>query len=134
MSQPPPTARPPTGGSGFSLTNLKLMRQFYLQNTARIGQTLSGLSLTTPIGQTASDRSGAFRLSWSHCVFLLGVKSANERSFYEIEAANQSWRDAGSIDAARFDLSIRNPNSGDEVAAIEAESADVLAVMRGLAA
>jgi hypothetical protein len=32
-------------GGGFSLTNLKLMRQFYLQNAARIGQTLSDLSL-----------------------------------------------------------------------------------------
>jgi hypothetical protein len=39
-------------GSGFSLTNLKLMRQFYLQNAARIGQTLS-------------DQLSVFRLSWS---------------------------------------------------------------------
>ena len=70
------------------LTNLKLMRQFYLQNTARIGQ-------------TASDRLGAFRLSSSHCVFLLGVKNANERSCYEIEAP-------------------------------DAESAEVLSVIRGV--
>ena len=69
MSQPQPPARPPTGGSGFSLTNLKLMRQFYLQNAARIGQTLSDLSLPTAMGQTASDPLGAFRLSWSDCVF-----------------------------------------------------------------
>ena len=85
MSKPQPSAPSPTGGSGFSLTNLKLMRQFYLQNSARIGLTLSDLSLPTAMGQTASDPLGAFRLSWSDCVFLLGVKNANEHSFYEIE-------------------------------------------------
>jgi len=30
-------------GRGFSLTNLKLMRQFYLAYSEQIGQTLSGL-------------------------------------------------------------------------------------------
>ena len=78
-------------GGGFSLTNLKLMRQFYLQNAARIGQTLSDLSLPAAMGQTAPDPLGAFRLSWSHCVFLLGIKKADERSFYEIEATAQGW-------------------------------------------
>ncbi len=78
-------------GSGFSLTNLKLMRQFYLQNVDRMGQTSSDLSVPEAIGQTLSDRSSAFRLSWSHCVFLLGIKNPNERSFYEIEACDQSW-------------------------------------------
>jgi hypothetical protein len=32
-----------------------------------------------------------FTLSWSHYVFLLGVKDPNERSFYEIEATEQNW-------------------------------------------
>jgi predicted nuclease of restriction endonuclease-like (RecB) superfamily len=32
-----------------------------------------------------------FALSWSHYVFLLGAKNADERSFYEIEATNQNW-------------------------------------------
>ena len=32
-----------------------------------------------------------FTLSWSHYVFLLGVKNQNERSFYEIEAREQNW-------------------------------------------
>ncbi len=81
-------------GKGFSHTNLKLMRQFYVQNAKRIGQTpsdFSGLALPTAKGQTASDSSNAFRLGWSHCVFLLGISNADERSFYEIEAAEQSW-------------------------------------------
>jgi predicted nuclease of restriction endonuclease-like (RecB) superfamily len=30
-------------------------------------------------------------LSWSHYVFLIGIKDAGERSFYEIEAADQGW-------------------------------------------
>jgi predicted nuclease of restriction endonuclease-like (RecB) superfamily len=32
-----------------------------------------------------------FTLGWSHYVFLLGVKSPEERSFYEIEATTQGW-------------------------------------------
>jgi len=70
-------------GSGFSVTNLKLMRQFYLLNAQRISQTASDL-LATP-------EKRPFSLSWSHYVFLLGIKKADERDFYEIEAASQDW-------------------------------------------
>lgn len=31
-------------------------------------------------------------MSWSHYVFLLGIKNADERSFYEIEATEQNWK------------------------------------------
>ena len=86
-------------GSGFSATNLKLMRQFYALHGQRIGQTASGLFQTQtrqPIGQTLSDLLATsagrpFSLSWSHYVFLLGNKKADERSFYEIEATSQNW-------------------------------------------
>ena len=57
----------------------------------------------------------------------------------------QSWSlDAKSIDKATFDLSVKNPNGGeevthrspeeimDEIAALDAESAEVLATIRGL--
>ena len=57
----------------------------------------------------------------------------------------RSWSvDVAGIDTATFDLSVKNPNGGDEVAlrtpqeildeieALDAESADVLAVIRGL--
>jgi type I restriction enzyme M protein len=52
--------------------------------------------------------------------------------------------DAASIDPTTFDLSVKNPNGGeaiahrspqeimDEIAALDAESADVLEVIRGL--
>ena len=86
-------------GSGFSATNLKLMRQFYALHAQRIGQTASGLFETQtrrPIGQTVSDllattENRPFSLSWSHYVFLLGIKKADERSFYEIESTHQNW-------------------------------------------
>jgi predicted nuclease of restriction endonuclease-like (RecB) superfamily len=106
-------------GRGFSHTNLKLMRLFYLQNQNRIGQTVSdqfnapairqsvtGEFNPPSIGQTVSDQLAIlqsltgilgpppprpFTLSWSHYVFLLGVKDPNERSFYEIEATEQNW-------------------------------------------
>jgi len=147
-------------GRGYSETNLKLMRLFYLQNEDRIRQTPSdelaaaakSQSLTgqsqktqsmveqsadTPIFQSATGKSQTvsgqlvsakiaqpligqseilqsltatlppdrirqsatdelpaprpFTLSWSHYVFLLGVKNPDERSFYEIESAAQNW-------------------------------------------
>jgi hypothetical protein len=85
-------------GRGFSHTNLKLMRLFYLQNQDRIGQSMTdqfndptkSQSLTgqSAILQTLTGESGhpphrTFTLSWSHYVFLLRVKSPDERSFYE---------------------------------------------------
>ncbi|MFN7610130.1 MAG: N-6 DNA methylase, partial [bacterium] len=61
--------------------------------------------------------------------------------------SEKSWSvDVASIDVATFDLSVKNPNGGDEVvlrtpqeildeiAALDAESAEVLATIRGLMA
>jgi predicted nuclease of restriction endonuclease-like (RecB) superfamily len=70
-------------GRGFSHTNLKLMRLFYLQNQNRIGQSLTGILGPPPVRP--------FTLSWSHYVFLLRIENPNERSFYEIEATEQNW-------------------------------------------
>ena len=94
-------------GGGFSATNLKLMRQFYITYQRRIGQTTSGQFIHMGKGQTLSDQlkkservsekslpangKMLFLLSWSHYVFLMGIKDADERSFYEIEAAEQGW-------------------------------------------
>jgi len=90
-------------GSGFSVTNLKLMRQFYIEYRPRMGQTASGQSShLLPIGQTVSDpltstqkqqtpsvklaparisvtasRKSPFTLSWSHYVELTLPKDAN---------------------------------------------------------
>ena len=86
-------------GSGFSRSNLEYMRRFYLLylNRSPISQSLTGKlvvpkksqSLTGQLKSSSSTR--VFTLSWTHYVFLLGVKNPEERSFYEIEAAAQNW-------------------------------------------
>jgi len=83
-------------GKGFSLSNLKSMRQFYLQNLHRIGQSATGQLETPPKSQSLTGQftlapSRPFTLSWTHYVFLLGIKNPDERSFYEIEATEQVW-------------------------------------------
>ena len=60
-------------GKGFSTTNLKQMRTFYL---------------TYSKGQTVSDE---FRLSWSHYLMLMRIDNEEERKFYEIETAENTW-------------------------------------------
>lgn len=60
-------------GKGFSETNLKQMRQFYLIYSK---------------GQTASDE---FKLSWSHYLKLMRIENEKERSFYQIEAYKNNW-------------------------------------------
>lgn len=87
-------------GRGFGRSNIAYCRSFYLAYRERmpIVQTASGqlapLVGTAPfqIGQTASGQlDRPFSLSWSHYVFLLGIKNADERSFYEIESSHQNW-------------------------------------------
>jgi predicted nuclease of restriction endonuclease-like (RecB) superfamily len=88
-------------GNGFSVSSLRYMRQFYLaypERIAPIRQTLSGEFPSFPIHQTlsgelqttANTTSKPFILSWSHYVFLIGLKP-EERNFYEIEADQQGW-------------------------------------------
>lgn len=60
-------------GKGFSTTNIKQMRTFYL---------------TYSKGQTVSDD---FKLSWSHYLLLMRIDNVEERMFYEIETAENSW-------------------------------------------
>ncbi len=58
-------------GKGFSLSNLKRMRQFYL---------------VYPIGAKASHQ-----LSWSHFIELLKIDDPLERSFYESQTMVEKW-------------------------------------------
>lgn len=108
-------------GRGFSTTNLKLMRQFYLTypglpgEQAAIRQTLSDESEAGrgAIQQTASDEFGAARsdgairqtlpdesrlitalhpnLSWSHYCLLMKVQKPLAREFYEGECIQACW-------------------------------------------
>jgi predicted nuclease of restriction endonuclease-like (RecB) superfamily len=93
-------------GKGFSVSNLQLMRKFFVENQERIqqkpsvklhsselGQTEAGLTPPAPIIRDISGQSGKspFTLSWSHYVLLLTIKNPDERSFYETEATNEGW-------------------------------------------
>lgn len=90
-------------GKGFGRSNIAYARSFYLAYQTRrlIVQTASGQlasdalqpeSVALQIFQTASGKSERpFSLSWSHYVFLLGIKKTDERDFYEIEVASQDW-------------------------------------------
>lgn len=60
-------------GKGFSKTNLKQMKSFYL---------IYGK------GQTLSDQ---FKLSWSHYLILMRMENIEERNFYEIESIQNNW-------------------------------------------
>lgn len=60
-------------GKGFSPTNIKQMRSFFLIYSK---------------GQTVSDE---FNLSWSHYLKLMRIKDENERRFYEIETYKNNW-------------------------------------------
>ena len=94
-------------GRGYSHRNLEYMRRFYLSYRdrsaqisqtasaklpgAKKGQTAPGQASLAQISQTASAKSETWSLSWSHYLFLMGIKDPNERAFYEIEAASQDW-------------------------------------------
>ena len=89
-------------GSGFSKRNLEYMRRFFLTYREHsIAQTLSAQFLQSTKNQTLSGqlaksgktqtRSAQSLLSWSHYLFLMGIKDPDERSFYEIETTNQNW-------------------------------------------
>lgn len=97
-------------GKGFSVSNLQLMRKFFIENQSRIqqkpsvklngdeiGQEDTGQSkiCQKPSGKLAisatPSRKSPFTLSWSHYVLLLTIKNPDERSFYEIEATNEGW-------------------------------------------
>lgn len=58
-------------GKGFSLSNLKRMRQLYLEY---------------PIGAMLSHQ-----LTWSHYIELLKIEDPLERSFYEKQSIHENW-------------------------------------------
>lgn len=75
-------------GKGFSVTNLKQMRQFYLTYANdQIGQTLSDQFKNLPAVSTGRK----FYLSWSHYLKLMRIDNIEERHFYEIESVKNDW-------------------------------------------
>lgn len=75
-------------GKGFSITNLKQMRQFYLTyRDDQISQKVSDQFKNLPV--VSGGRK--FFLSWSHYLKLMRISNIEERHFYEIEAVKNGW-------------------------------------------
>ena len=75
-------------GKGFSVANLKNIRQFYLvYSNDPIGETVFSQSVNLP----TVDNGRKFYLSWSHYLKLMRIENKDERHFYEIEAAKNGW-------------------------------------------
>ncbi len=98
-----------SGLKGCSPTNLRKFREFYraypeirqtpsVESIANlppeIQQTVSVESLRTSTGiasALSSSMDNRFSLGWSHYVTLLTIGRAEERAFYEVEAAQSQW-------------------------------------------
>jgi hypothetical protein len=75
-----------TGKSAIPQTDATTEKRQSLTDQFPIPQLLTGQ--LTPSAQT---QPRPFTLSWTHYVFLLGIKNTDERSFYEIESTQQNW-------------------------------------------
>ena len=101
-------------GKGFSETNLRNIRKFYIIYLPEIQQIMnaemeirkqqkaSAKSVNTiqqkPSAELHPQKSQLlisqfypFKLSWSHYLILMRIKNKNERKFYEIESINENW-------------------------------------------
>lgn len=97
-------------GRGFSKRNLEYMRRFYIAYQDRLIVQMPSAQLPTGRNSRVSPASlthkefphaiwqrpsteftAPFKLSWSQYVFLISINNPEERSFYEIEAAENSW-------------------------------------------
>lgn len=75
-------------GKGFSVGNLKNIRQFYrVYAHDQIGETVFSQFENLP----ATETGRRFYLSWSHYLKLMRINNADERLFYEIEAVKNDW-------------------------------------------
>lgn len=75
-------------GKGFSETNLRQMRKFYqIYSKDEIQQMPSAELEKYPLTSTGR----RLFLSWSHYLKLMRISNIDERHFYEIEAAKNSW-------------------------------------------
>lgn len=75
-------------GKGFSVGNLKNIRQFYrVYSTDQIGETVFRQFENLPMVDTGRK----FFLSWSHYLKLMRIDNIDERHFYEIESVKNDW-------------------------------------------
>ena len=75
-------------GKGFSVGNLKNIRQFYkVYSSDQIGETVFSQFENLPAVSTGRK----FFLSWSHYLKLMRIDDVDERHFYEIECVKNNW-------------------------------------------
>ena len=75
-------------GKGFSVGNLKNIRQFYkVYSVDQIGETVFSQFENLPAVSTGRK----FYLSWSHYMKLMRIGNVDERHFYEIESIKNDW-------------------------------------------
>ena len=75
-------------GKGFSVGNLKNIRQFYkVYSEDQIGETVFSQFENLPAVSTGRK----FYLSWSHYLKLMRIDNIDERHFYEIESVKNDW-------------------------------------------
>lgn len=75
-------------GKGFSVGNLKNIRQFYKTYiTDQIGETVFSQFENLPTVSTGRK----FYLSWSHYLTLMRIENIEERHFCEIESVKNDW-------------------------------------------
>ena len=80
-------------GKGFSESTLEKARKFYLTYKNRISETLFtefAIKKSETVF-TIFDEEHPFVVTWSHYLQLMRIENAEERSFYEIEAAREKW-------------------------------------------
>lgn len=75
-------------GKGFSVGNLKNIRQFYKTYVSdQIGETVFSQFEKLP----SMENGRKFCLSWSHYLFLMRIENIDVRHFYEIESVKNNW-------------------------------------------
>ncbi|MBQ9140950.1 MAG: DUF1016 family protein [Lachnospiraceae bacterium] len=78
---------------GFSVDTLENARKFYLNYQDRISETAFrkfAVEKTETVFREF-ENTQPFTLPWSHYLLLMRIKNPDERSFYEIEAAQAAW-------------------------------------------
>jgi len=97
-------------GRGYSVSTLTNARKFFqtyaptisqslITKSAKVDDVQKQLSLITIFGDgdskairpTALRELYPFKVSWTHYLILMRIKNADERRFYETEAARQQW-------------------------------------------
>jgi len=77
-------------GKGWSIQNLRLMRQFYIVYSKPKNRQPVVSESDSRIGEPAVPQFDP-QISWKQYILLMRITNPKERNFYEIEIANNGW-------------------------------------------